>query len=83
MVGYGCWRDNVFGERLWKSMKDEEVSWHAYDTISAAHHGRDRYLMFYNQTLSLHQQQHAEMGMRRRANAWMVWSQCIDAHTPR
>lgn len=50
MDGKGCWRDNVFVERLWKSIKYEEVYLHAYDTVSAAHQGVERYLMFYNQT---------------------------------
>jgi putative transposase len=36
MDGKGCWRDNVFVERLWKSIKYEEVYLHAYDTVSAA-----------------------------------------------
>jgi putative transposase len=50
MDGKGCWRDNVFVERLWKSIKYEEVYLHAYDTVGAAHQGLERYLMFYNQT---------------------------------
>ncbi len=50
MDGKGCWRDNVFVERLWRSIKYEEVYLHAYDTVSAAHQGLERYLMFYNQT---------------------------------
>ena len=50
MDGKGCWRDNVFVERLWKSIKYEEVYLHAYDTVSAAHQGLERYLTFYNQT---------------------------------
>lgn len=49
MDGKGCWRDNVFVERLWKSIKYEEVYLHAYDTVSAAHQGLERYLTFYNQ----------------------------------
>ena len=49
MDGTGCWRDNVFVERLWKSLKYEEVSLHAYETVSAAQQGLERYLMFYNQ----------------------------------
>lgn len=48
--GKGCWRDNVFVERLWRSLKYEEVYVHAYDTVSAAQQGLERYLMFYNQT---------------------------------
>jgi putative transposase len=50
MDGKGCWRDNVFVERLWKSIKYEEVYLHAYETVSAAHQGLERYLTFYNQT---------------------------------
>jgi putative transposase len=49
MDGTGCWRDNVFVERLWKSIKYEEVYLHAYETVSAAHQGLERYLTFYNQ----------------------------------
>jgi len=50
MDGKGGWRDNVFVERLWKSIKYEEVYLHAYETISAAQQGLERYLTFYNQT---------------------------------
>ena len=48
MDGRGCWRDNVFVERLWKSIKYEEVYLHAYETVSEARSGIDRYLRFYN-----------------------------------
>jgi putative transposase len=48
MDGKGCWRDNVFVERLWKSIKYEEVYLHAYETVSAAKSGIARYLEFYN-----------------------------------
>lgn len=50
MDGKGCWRDNVFVERLWRSIKYEEVYLHAYETVGAAHQGLERYLTFYNQT---------------------------------
>jgi putative transposase len=50
MDGKGCWRDNVFVERLWKSIKYEEVYLHAYETVEAAHQSLARYLTFYNQT---------------------------------
>jgi len=49
MDGKGCWRDNVFVERLWRSIKYEEVYLHAYDTVTAARQGLDRYIRFYNQ----------------------------------
>ena len=48
MDGKGCWRDNVFVERLWKSVKYEEVYLHAYDSVSAARAGLARYFAFYN-----------------------------------
>jgi len=48
MDGRGCWRDNVFVERLWKSIKYEEVYLYAYETVSAAKSGIGRYLEFYN-----------------------------------
>ncbi len=47
--GTGCWRDNVLVERLWRSVKYEEVYLHAYETVSAAQQGLARYLTFYNQ----------------------------------
>ncbi len=49
MDGRGRWRDNVFVERLWKSVKYEEVYLHAYETVSAAQQGLERYVTFYNQ----------------------------------
>ena len=49
MDGKGCWRDNVFVERLWRSVKYEEVYLRAYETVGAAQQGLERYLTFYNQ----------------------------------
>jgi len=48
MDGKGAWRDNVFVERLWRSIKYEEVYLHAYKTVSEARTGIGRYLKFYN-----------------------------------
>ncbi|MFS2327765.1 IS3 family transposase [Brucella sp. H1_1004] len=48
MDGKGSWRDNVFVERLWRSIKYEEVYLHAYKTVSEARTGIGRYLNFYN-----------------------------------
>ena len=48
MDGQGCWRDNIFVERLWRTIKYEEVDLHAYDTVSAATAGLERYLTLYN-----------------------------------
>ncbi len=48
MDGRGSWRDNVFVERLWRSLKYEEVYLNAYDTVSAARAGLARYFHIYN-----------------------------------
>ena len=48
MDGKGAWRDNVFVERIWKSVKYEEVYLHAYDSVSEARSSIGRYLDFYN-----------------------------------
>ena len=48
MDGKGAWRDNVFVERLWRSVKYEEVYLHAYDRVSDARAGIGRYLDLYN-----------------------------------
>ena len=48
MDGKGCWRDNVFVERLWKSVKYEEVYLRAYDSVSEAKAHLGRYFDFYN-----------------------------------
>lgn len=48
MDGRGAWRDNVFVERLWRSVSCEEVYLHAYDSVSAAKAGIARYVTFIN-----------------------------------
>ena len=48
MDGKGAWRDNVFVERLWRSVKHEEVHLRAYDTVAEARASIGRYLSFYN-----------------------------------
>ena len=48
MDGKGCWRDNVFVERLWRTIKYDEVYLHAYESVSQARAGLDRFLTFYN-----------------------------------
>jgi putative transposase len=48
MDGKGAWRDNVFVERLWRSVKYEEVYLHAYDSVADARVSLGRYLSFYN-----------------------------------
>jgi putative transposase len=48
MDGKGSWRDNVFVERLWRSVKYEEVYLRAYDSVGEARASIGRYLDFYN-----------------------------------
>ena len=46
MDGKGCWQDNVFVERLWRSVKCEEVYLHAYTSVPEARAGIGRYFAF-------------------------------------
>ena len=48
MDGRGRWRDNVFVERIWRSIKYEEVYLHAYESVSEARQSIGRYIDFYN-----------------------------------
>jgi putative transposase len=48
MDGRGAWRDNVFVERLWRSVKYERVYLKAYDSVSAARTDIAEYLDWYN-----------------------------------
>ena len=48
MDGKGAWRDNVFVERLWRSVKYEEVYLRAYDSVTEARGLIGCYLDFYN-----------------------------------
>ncbi len=59
MDGKGAWRDNVFIERLWRSVKYEEVCLHAYDTVSDSRTGLRRYFDLYNR-----RRPHSSLGRR-------------------
>jgi putative transposase len=48
MDGRGAWRDNIFVERLWRTIKYEEIYLRAYDSVSQARQSIGRYLTFYN-----------------------------------
>jgi putative transposase len=48
MDGRGAWRDNVFVERLWRSVKYEEVYLRAYDSVGEARALLRAYFIFYN-----------------------------------
>jgi putative transposase len=57
MDGRGRWLDNVFVERLWRSLKYEEVYLYAYESVSAARAGIGRYFEFFN-----NERPHAALG---------------------
>ena len=48
MDGRGAWRDNVFIERFWRTVKYEEVYLRAYDSVNDARRHLERYMTFYN-----------------------------------
>jgi putative transposase len=66
MDGKGRWRDNVFVERLWRSVKYEEVYLRAYETVPEARAGLAKYFAFYN-----HERGHQSLG---RQTPWQVYT---------
>ena len=66
MDGRGAWRDNVFVERLWRTVKYEEVYLRAYDSVSDARASLGRYLDFYNA-----RRPHSSLGARTPEQAWL------------
>jgi len=50
MDGWGAWRDNVFVERLWRSVKYECVYLHAYDSVAQARISIMNYVDWYNRS---------------------------------
>ena len=65
MDGRGAWRDNVFVERLWRSVKYEEVYLRAYDTVAEARRLIGRYLNFFNS-----KRPHSSLGARTPDHAY-------------
>jgi putative transposase len=66
MDGRGAWRDNVFVERLWRTVKYEEVYLRAYDSVSDARASLGRYLAFYNA-----RRPHSSLGARTPEQAYL------------
>ncbi len=48
MDGKGAWRDNIFVERLWRTIKYEDIYLRAYASVSEVRKGLNRYISFYN-----------------------------------
>jgi putative transposase len=67
MDGRGRALDNVFVERLWRSVKYEEVYLADYDSPRAAHHGLSRYFEFYN-----HRRPHQALDYRTPAEVYFA-----------
>ena len=67
MDGKGAWRDNVFVERLWRTVKYEEVYIRAYDSVAEARASIGRYLDFYNAG-----RPHSQHGGRTPDQAWFA-----------
>jgi putative transposase len=68
MDGRGSWRDNVFVERLWRSVKYEEVYLRAYETVAEARRLIGRYLDFFNT-----KRPHSSLGARTPDHAYFTW----------
>jgi putative transposase len=66
MDGKGRASDHVFTERLWRSVKYEEVYLNEYDSPRAARQGLSRYLTFYNR-----ERLHRSLGYRTPAEAYL------------
>jgi putative transposase len=58
MDGKGAWRDNVFVERLWRSVKYEEIYLNAYESMQEAKNGIGAWIEFYNR-----ERKHQTLGM--------------------
>ena len=67
MDGRGAWRDNVFVERLWKSVKYERVYLHAYDSVNEARRSIMQYLDWYNGD-----RPHSQLGRKTPDEAYAV-----------
>jgi putative transposase len=67
MDGRGAWRDNVFVERLWKSVKYERAYLHAYDSVTQARASIMQYMDWYNRS-----RPHSNLGRKTPDEAYAV-----------
>ncbi len=66
MDGRGAWRDNIFIERLWKTVKYEEVYLYAYDSVADAKRSIMKYFDWYNRL-----RPHSSLGKRTPDEAYL------------
>ena len=76
MGGRGRWMDNVFVERLWRSLKYEEVYLHAYDSPADARRGIGAWIEFYNS-----ERPHQALGDRTPAAVFAAGASPVDLWT--
>ncbi|MBM9606727.1 IS3 family transposase [Desulfopila inferna] len=73
MDGRGAWRDNIFVERLWKTVKYERVYLFAYDTVNEARRSITQYLEWYNQS-----RPHSRLGKRTPDEAYSIMMPTVE-----
>ena len=66
MDGRGAWRDNVFVERVWRSIKYEHVYLRAYDSVSDARTDIAQYISWYNS-----ERGHSSLGDKTPEQVWL------------
>jgi putative transposase len=74
MDGKGAWRDNIFVERLWRTIKYEEIYLRAYASVTEARASIGRYLAFYNAV-----RPHSSLGGQTPDQAYVTLPQPIPA----
>jgi putative transposase len=73
MDGKGSWRDNVFVERLWRSVKYEEVYLKAYESVGQARQSIAAYMTWYNR-----QRPHSSLADRTPDEAYFAMLPAIE-----
>ena len=74
MDGRGAWRDNVFVERLWRSVKYERVSLRAYDSVAVARADIAQYIAWYNG-----ERGHSSLAGKTPEQMWLLGLPCLKA----
>ena len=78
MDGKGRYLDNIFIERLWRSLKYEEVFTKAYASVAEARFGIGSWMQFYN-----HERKHQALGYRTPDKVYAATLPYGDVHNAR